>query len=78
MNHVMCDLSISIDGFAAGPDQSLERPFGAGPVDVITRWMFEEADPNAEELRLHVAPVVGRDRDAVGVWADGRRVGRVE
>jgi dihydrofolate reductase len=30
MSQVTCQISISLDGFAAGPDQSLEEPLGAG------------------------------------------------
>ncbi|MBM7440285.1 hypothetical protein JOC24_003709 [Streptomyces sp. HB132] len=25
---VICDLSVSVDGYAAGPDQTEQRPFG--------------------------------------------------
>ena len=35
------DLAISLDGFVAGPNQSLENPFGEGVGGRLHRWMFE-------------------------------------
>ena len=37
MSRTTCHMSISVDGFVAGPDQSRESPVGAGlePVQVI-------------------------------------------
>jgi dihydrofolate reductase len=46
MTNVTCDLSVSVDGYVAGPNQSLEAPLG----DVegrLHRWMFEEPEANA-------------------------------
>lgn len=37
---VKAHLSISLDGFVAGPNQSLENPIGEGG-DRLHRWMFE-------------------------------------
>ncbi|WP_067487120.1 dihydrofolate reductase family protein [Actinomadura hibisca] len=54
MNKVTCDIAVSLDGFAAGPDQSLEYPIGvhagvhAG--DLLHRWMFERPEENAEVI----------------------------
>ncbi|UFU08198.1 dihydrofolate reductase family protein [Ruania halotolerans] len=50
MTLVTADMNISLDGYAAGPDQSLSAPFGEGPVDVLSNWMFEAADENAVEI----------------------------
>jgi dihydrofolate reductase len=50
MAYITSDLAISVDGFAAGPHQTLERPFGDGPVDQLHRWMFEAAEENAPEI----------------------------
>jgi hypothetical protein len=33
MSKVMTDMAISLDGYAAGPNQSLENPFGEGVGD---------------------------------------------
>jgi len=49
MPYLTCDFGISLDGFTAGPDQSLERPLGTGG-ESLHRWMFEQVDENAAEL----------------------------
>jgi dihydrofolate reductase len=51
MGKVTCDISISVDGFVAGPRQSLDHPLGEGAEDRLHRWMFEEAEANAAELQ---------------------------
>jgi len=30
MNRVICDMSVSLDGYVTGPNQSAELPFGEG------------------------------------------------
>ncbi|HEY2983386.1 MAG TPA: dihydrofolate reductase family protein [Jatrophihabitantaceae bacterium] len=50
MSMVACDMSISVDGFAAGPNQSADKPFGDGNVDALDRWMFEQPEQNAAAL----------------------------
>lgn len=52
MNRVVCDISVSLDGFVAGPDQRLEQPLGEGASTVLHRWMFEQPEQNAAELEL--------------------------
>jgi hypothetical protein len=47
MSIVTANLAISLDGFTAGPDQSLEHPFGTG-ADALTAWMFETDQPGRE------------------------------
>lgn len=61
MPFVTADMCISVDGFTAGPDQTLEQPFGTGPVDELTRWMFDDAD-SADER----AAIVGADAYVMG------------
>ena len=51
MSTVICSIAVSVDGFMAGPNQSLEKPFGDGPVDQLTRWMLETPDENGDELK---------------------------
>lgn len=46
---VTCRITISLDGFAAGPRQSVDDPLGEGG-ERLHRWMFERADENAAEL----------------------------
>jgi dihydrofolate reductase len=83
MTKVTCDIAISADGFAAGPNQRLDRPFGDGPVDELTRWMLEQRDQNAavvEAITAARAYIMGRnmfspgrgdwDVDWKGWWGD--------
>jgi len=63
MSQVTCDIAVSIDGFGAGPNQSLENPIGEG-VEKLHRWMFEAAEENAAELEAITAAgayVMGRN-----------------
>jgi dihydrofolate reductase len=46
---ISCDVGISLDGFVAGPDQSLEDPLGVGG-ERLHRWMFEQEDENRAEI----------------------------
>jgi dihydrofolate reductase len=64
MTKVTCDMAISLDGFAAGPNQSRENPFGEGVDGRLHRWMFEEPEANAAEIDALVAAgafVMGRN-----------------
>lgn len=49
MSKVTCDIGISVDGFVAGPDQSLDDPLGRG-AEELHRWMFEQPDENAAAI----------------------------
>jgi dihydrofolate reductase len=48
MTKVTCDSGVSLDGFSAGPDQSIDDPLGKG-AERIHRWMFEEPEANKAE-----------------------------
>ncbi|MFE9664065.1 dihydrofolate reductase family protein [Streptomyces sp. NPDC005955] len=48
MGIVTANLAVSLDGFTAGPQQSLEHPFGTG-ADALTAWMFETGKPGREQ-----------------------------
>jgi dihydrofolate reductase len=55
MSRVTCHMSVSVDGYAAGPDQSRENPMGRGGMD-LHRWhlnMDEQSDP--VDLRMRDA-----------------------
>lgn len=39
MARVMCDISMSLDGFVAGPNQTLEHPLGEGG-EQLHEWVF--------------------------------------
>ena len=49
MTLVTCDLTVSLDGFVAGPNQSMEQPLGEGG-EKLHRWQFKERDTNAAEV----------------------------
>ena len=42
MSSVTCQISISLDGFVAGPNQSIENPIGEGGMR-LHQWVFETA-----------------------------------
>jgi dihydrofolate reductase len=50
MTKVTCDIAVSLDGFAAGPNQSRENPFGEGVDGRLHRWMFDDREANAAEI----------------------------
>ncbi|MEV1130760.1 dihydrofolate reductase family protein [Agromyces sp. NPDC049794] len=51
---VVCDLTISADGYSAGPNQTEERPFGDdggdGWGDGLHAWLADNADENRAEI----------------------------
>ncbi|MER5833132.1 dihydrofolate reductase family protein [Streptomyces sp. NPDC002130] len=65
---VICDITISADGYAAGVDQTEERPFGDdggdGSGGLLHAWMFDTPDENRAEIdRLNTAGafIMGRN-----------------
>ncbi|HSN35024.1 MAG TPA: dihydrofolate reductase family protein [Arthrobacter sp.] len=71
MSRVTCDLTISLDGFAAGPNQTLAEPLGEGG-ELLHRWQFEEPESNAAERAGILAAgafIMGRNMFAgPGAW----------
>lgn len=49
MSRVTCDLTVSLDGFVAGPNQSPDKPLGEGG-ESLHRWQFEEREASAAEI----------------------------
>jgi dihydrofolate reductase len=49
MNKVTCGISMSLDAFVAGPNQSFEKPFGDIPEDLLHHWMFDEPEKHKAE-----------------------------
>jgi dihydrofolate reductase len=51
MGIVTCDLTVSLDGYSAGPNQSLDQPFGDGvdQGDTLHSWMFDHAEDHQSE-----------------------------
>ena len=77
-NRVFCDISISVDGYAAGPGQTADKPFGDGPVDRLHAWMFDTPDENKAEIDRVVSAgafVMGRNTFGPirGDWDPGWR-----
>jgi dihydrofolate reductase len=51
MSTVTADIAVSLEGFAAGPNQSEELPFGEGLEDEqLHTWMFDYVDQNRDEV----------------------------
>lgn len=78
MSHVTCDLTVSLDGFVAGPHQSLQQPLGERG-ETLHRWQFEEREANAAQVEGILAAgafIMGRNMFAgpgPGPWdADWR------
>jgi dihydrofolate reductase len=74
MTTVTCDIGVSTDGFAAGPNQSLEYPLGEGG-ERLHRWMFEQPAENAAEIAAITASgayIMGRNMfgPSRGPWDD--------
>src|SRR5437762_3439559 len=75
-----CHMSISLDGYVAGPDQNLEYPLGRGGIE-LHRWHLDEplndADTRARDLLLRPrgADVMGRNMFGPlrGSWQDDWR-----
>jgi dihydrofolate reductase len=64
MGIVTADIGITIDGYGAASDQSLEHPFGSLDHHRLHAWMFEHGDDNAAEVAAIVdagAYVMGRN-----------------
>lgn len=78
MEKVVLSMSVSLDGFSAGPDVGVDRPMGEGG-ERLHEWLFHgnaEQGVNAEMVRSQRADagavVVGRRMFDVGVglWGD--------
>jgi dihydrofolate reductase len=64
MGIVTADISITLDGYGAGPGQCLERPFGNLDEKRLHSWAFEHAAESADEVAAITAArafVMGRN-----------------
>jgi dihydrofolate reductase len=50
MSKVVCDISVSADGYSAGLNQTEERPFGDADETMLHAWMFDTPEENRAEL----------------------------
>ena len=68
MSRVTCQMSVSLDGYAAGPNQSLEHPLGEGG-HRLHEWFFAAAGPEPVD-----AAVGERLLEGTGAYVMGRRM----
>ncbi|TFC60927.1 MULTISPECIES: dihydrofolate reductase family protein [unclassified Cryobacterium] len=74
MTPVTCDITVSTDGYAAGPNQSLENPLGEGGMR-LHRWALEQPAENAAQMEAILeagAYIMGRNMfgPGRGEWDD--------
>jgi dihydrofolate reductase len=83
MAQVICDMSMSLDGYVTGPNDSRENPFGDG-AGMMHDWIFDaptdEDRALLEEMLDSVGAIVmGRTsfdkNEGDGGWGDGGPVG---
>jgi dihydrofolate reductase len=68
MGKVFCDLSMSLDGYVAGPDQTLEEPLGRGG-ERLHEWAFRLKI--FRETHGMSGGETGPDDDVAREWLDG-------
>ena len=78
MSSVTCQISISLDGYVAGPNQSLENPVGENGLR-LHQWLFETASWREQQGEAGGAHSVDSDvvRDLftnVGAYIMGRKM----
>jgi len=82
---VICDMSISLDGYVTGPNDTRENPFGDG-AGMLHDWMFGAATDDDRALRQEIldglgAIVMGRTsfdkNEGDGGWGDAGPVGDI-
>lgn len=50
MSKVTCGVAMSLDGFVAGNDMTLEKPFGHIAPEVLMKWVFDEPEKHKDEI----------------------------
>ena len=83
MARVICDMSMSLDGYVTGPNDSRENPFGDG-AGMMHDWIFDAATDADRAILQEMldgvgAIVMGRrsfdKNEGAGGWGDGGPVG---
>jgi dihydrofolate reductase len=83
MTRVICDMSMSLDGYVTGPNDSRENPFGDG-AEMLHDWIFDAATDEDRAVVQDVlngvgAIVMGRTsfdkNEGDGGWDDGGPLG---
>jgi dihydrofolate reductase len=81
MTTVFLEMSITLDGFVAGPEISMEQPLGAGG-EIVHTWMQSDADADKAALAAFFAGtgafVIGRRMFDLGIhhWGDDGAFGK--
>jgi dihydrofolate reductase len=52
MSKVICGISMSLDGFVAGPNQSEEKPFGDMAENLLHEWMFKPGEAEKHQAEI--------------------------
>jgi dihydrofolate reductase len=78
MSSVTCHISISLDGFVAGPRQSIENPIGEGGMR-LHQWVFETASWHKEHGLSQVPQTADSDVleevvQNIGAYIMGRKM----
>jgi dihydrofolate reductase len=79
MGKVRCQISVSLDGYLAGPDQNEENPLGEGGMD-LHEWVFKLAawrDPHGREGGEEANPsnaVIKAAQEGIGAVVMGRNM----
>ncbi len=78
MSFVTCQISISLDGFVAGPNQSLENPIGEGGMK-LHQWLFTTASWREQQglqggARTADSDVVDDVSRNIGAFIMGRKM----
>ena len=83
MARVICDMSMSLDGYVTGPNDSRENPFGDG-AEMLHDWLSDAATAEDRAVLQHMldsvgAIVMGRKsfdkNEGDGGWGDSGPVG---
>jgi dihydrofolate reductase len=70
MTRTTCQISVSLDGFAAGPNQSLDNPLGEGG-DRLHEWAFPPEGRGAEPVDAQIHATWS---EGVGAFVMGRKM----
>jgi dihydrofolate reductase len=78
MSNVICQISISLDGFVAGPNQSTDNPIGEGGMR-LHQWAFATDTWNAEHgsqegERTPDSEVIEEVNQGIGAYIMGRNM----
>lgn len=85
MAQVICDMSMSLDGYVSGPNDNRQNPFGDG-AQSLHDWMFGAATPDDSAMLQEMldscgAVVMGRKsfdkNEGDGGWGDRGPIGDV-